>query len=104
MLQPPEFDGNAILAVLARHQVACVVIGNYAALLHGVDLATEDVVNLLHGMGIETGIDLARLVEAGEVAQELIGRKLSGKYLQAALGERDRQVSRSRHAREGSLS
>ena len=43
MPQPPEFDGNAILAVLARHQVACVVIGNYAGLLHGVDLATEDV-------------------------------------------------------------
>jgi hypothetical protein len=43
MPQPPEFDGNAILAVLARHNVACVVIGNYAGLLHGVDLATEDV-------------------------------------------------------------
>jgi hypothetical protein len=43
MPQPPEFDGNAILAVLARHRVACVVIGNYASLLHGVDLATEDV-------------------------------------------------------------
>ena len=38
-----EFDGNAILAVLARHEVACVVIGNYAGLLRGVDLATEDV-------------------------------------------------------------
>jgi len=54
------------------------------------NLATEDVVNMLHRMGIETGIDLGKLVEAGEVAQELIGRKLSGKYLQAALGERDR--------------
>ena len=43
MPQPPEFDGNAILAALARHKVACVVIGNYAGLLHGVDLATEDV-------------------------------------------------------------
>ena len=43
MPQPPEFDGNAILAVLARHKVACVVIGNYAGLLRGVNLATEDV-------------------------------------------------------------
>lgn len=43
MPQQPEFDGNAILAVLARHKVACVVIGNYAGLLRGVDLATEDV-------------------------------------------------------------
>ena len=58
------------------------------------NLATEDVVNMLHRMGVETGIDLTRLVEAGEVAQELIGRKLSGKFLQAALGERDRAQRR----------
>ena len=60
------------------------------------NLATEDVVNMLHRMGVETGIDLGKLVEAGEVAQELIGRKLSGKYLQAALGERDRAQARRR--------
>ena len=60
------------------------------------NLATEDVVNMLHRMGVETGIDLAKLVEAGEVAQELIGRKLSGKFLQAALGERDRAQARRR--------
>jgi hydroxymethylglutaryl-CoA lyase len=60
------------------------------------NLATEDVVNMLHRMGVETGIDLTKLVEAGEVAQELIGRKLSGKYLQAALGERDRAQARRR--------
>ncbi len=63
------------------------------------NLATEDLVNLLHGMGVQTGIDLARLVDAGELAQELIGRKLPGKYLQAALGERDRLIARTRHAR-----
>jgi hydroxymethylglutaryl-CoA lyase len=62
------------------------------------NLASEDVVNMLHKMGIETGIDLAKLVEAGEVAQELIGRKLSGKFLQAALGERDRAQARRRTA------
>ena len=60
------------------------------------NLATEDLVFMLHGMGVETGIDLHKLVEAGELAQELIGRKLSGKYLQAALGEREKQASRAR--------
>ena len=60
------------------------------------NVATEDVVNMLHRMGVETGIDLGKLVEAGEVAQELIGRKLSGKFLQAALGERDRAQARRR--------
>ncbi|MBL9038632.1 MAG: hydroxymethylglutaryl-CoA lyase [Archangium sp.] len=61
------------------------------------NLATEDLVYMLHGMGIETGVDLPKLVEAGELAQELIGRKLTGKYLQAALGEREKQ-SRGRQA------
>lgn len=64
------------------------------------NLATEDLVFMLHGMGVETGIDLKKLVEAGELAQEFIGRKLSGKYLQAALGEREKQASRARAAAE----
>ncbi len=63
------------------------------------NLATEDLVYMLNGMGVQTGIDLNRLVEAGELAQELIGRKLSGKYLQAALGEREKQASRARNER-----
>ncbi len=60
------------------------------------NLATEDLVFMLEGMGVQTGVDLKKLVEAGELAQELIGRKLSGKYLQAALGEREKQASRAR--------
>lgn len=62
------------------------------------NLATEDLIFMLHGMGIETGVNLDKLVLAGELAQELIGRKLSGKYLQAALGEREKQSSRKASA------
>ena len=58
------------------------------------NLSTEDLVFMLHGMGVETGINLDKLVGAGEIAQELIGRKLSGKYLQAALGEREKKAAR----------
>src|SRR6202022_2343709 len=58
------------------------------------NLASEDLVFMLHGMQMETGIDLAKLVQAGEAAQEMIGRKLSGKYLQAALGEKEKKVNR----------
>ena len=43
------------------------------------NLATEDLVFMLHGMGIETGIDLERLVEAGKVAESVVGRILPGK-------------------------
>jgi hydroxymethylglutaryl-CoA lyase len=47
------------------------------------NLATEDLVYMLHGMGVETGIDLERLIEAGEVAENVIGRRLPGKVHQA---------------------
>jgi hydroxymethylglutaryl-CoA lyase len=50
------------------------------------NLATEDLVYMLHAMGIETGIDLDKLTQAGVVAQEVVGRKLSSKTLLAALG------------------
>jgi hydroxymethylglutaryl-CoA lyase len=49
------------------------------------NLATEDLVYMLGGMGYETGVDLARLVAAGALAQRLVGRKLPGKTLQAEL-------------------
>jgi hydroxymethylglutaryl-CoA lyase len=62
------------------------------------NLATEDAVFMFHGMGVETGINLDKLVEAGELAQQLIGRKLAGKFLQAALGEREKRASRREKA------
>jgi hydroxymethylglutaryl-CoA lyase len=49
------------------------------------NLATEDLVYLLHGMGHETGIDFAKLIAAGALAQRLVGRRLPGKTLQAEL-------------------
>ncbi len=49
------------------------------------NLATEDLVYMLQGMGIDTGIDLERLVEAGRVAEGLVGRKLPGKVHQAGV-------------------
>lgn len=58
------------------------------------NLSTEDLAYMLHGMGVETGIDLQKLVDAGALGQELIGRKLPGKFLQAALGEREKQSAR----------
>ena len=51
---------------------------------------------MLQGMGIETAIDLEKLVAAGELAQQLIGRRLPGKYLQAALAEREKAGPRSK--------
>ncbi len=47
--------------------------------------ATEDLVYMLQGMGIESGVDLERLVEAGRAAESIVGRKLSGKVHQAGV-------------------
>jgi hydroxymethylglutaryl-CoA lyase len=55
------------------------------------NLATEDLVYMLHGMGIRTGIDLDKLIEAGRVAERVVGRKLPGKVHQA--GPRARRVA-----------
>jgi hydroxymethylglutaryl-CoA lyase len=54
------------------------------------NLASEDLLYMLRGMGIETGVDLERLVAAGELAQTLVGRTLPGKVLQAFLGQREK--------------
>ncbi len=53
------------------------------------NLATEDLVSMLSDMGIETGIDLGKLIDAGELAQQFLGHKLPGRRLQAALGRRN---------------
>lgn len=47
------------------------------------NLATEDLVYLLEGMGVSTGVDLDKLIEAGQVAEQVIGRPLPGKVHQA---------------------
>ncbi len=47
------------------------------------NLATEEAVHLLHDMGIDTGIDLAALIEVAELAEELVGRSLPSGVLRA---------------------
>ena len=47
------------------------------------NVSTEDVVSMLHEMGIETGIELERLVEASRAVQELLGRQLGAHVLRA---------------------
>jgi hydroxymethylglutaryl-CoA lyase len=47
------------------------------------NIATEDLVSMLHEMGVETGIDLGRLLGCARQAQEVLGRPLSGHLLTA---------------------
>jgi hydroxymethylglutaryl-CoA lyase len=57
------------------------------------NLATEDLVYMLEGMGVKTGIDLEKLVDAAELAQQMLGKKLPGRYLMARLAERQKAVA-----------
>jgi hydroxymethylglutaryl-CoA lyase len=47
------------------------------------NIATEDLVSMLHEMGYETGIDLDALIEAGREAQRVLGRPLGSHVLTA---------------------
>lgn len=47
------------------------------------NVATEDMVYMLEQMGIETGIDLRRLIEVARWAEALVGRPLPGRVKQA---------------------
>jgi hydroxymethylglutaryl-CoA lyase len=52
------------------------------------NVASEDVVYLLHGMGIETGIDLDKLVDAGAFISDFLKRKPNSRAATAILNKR----------------
>jgi hydroxymethylglutaryl-CoA lyase len=47
------------------------------------NVSSEDLVSMLHEMGVETGVDLLRLLEASRAAQEVLGRPLGAHVLRA---------------------
>ena len=59
------------------------------------NLATEDLVYLLHGMGIETGVDLDRLAEASLLMERRLGTPLPSRTLRAWLAVRTRRARES---------
>ena len=52
------------------------------------NVATEDVVFLMQGLGIETGIDLDKLVDAGRFISDVLGRKPVSRVANAVLAKR----------------
>ena len=54
------------------------------------NVATEDVVYLLHGLGIQTGIDLDALVDAGAFISDALGRPTASRVARATLAKRAR--------------
>ena len=74
--------GQALANLYAGMEEGCRVIDSAAGGLGGCpyapgatgNVATEDVVYMLEGMGIGTGVDMAKLVAATNTISKLIGR------------------------------
>ena len=52
------------------------------------NVCSEDLVHCLHAMGVETGIDLDRLVDVSRRVQEVVGRTLPGQIVKAGKWDR----------------
>lgn len=85
--------GQALANVLASLQHGVAVFDSSVAGLGGCpyaagasgNLASEDLTYLLHGLGIETGIDLQALAQVGRFISDVLGRPTRSKVGQALL-------------------
>lgn len=74
--------GQALANILASLQMGITVVDAAVAGLGGCpyapgaggNVATEDVVYMLHGMGVQTGVDLHHLIEVGRTINAALGR------------------------------
>jgi len=88
--------GTALANALAAMEVGVKILDSSAGGLGGCpfapgatgNLATEDLVYMLDGMGIRTGIDLDKLASTSLAFSRTIGRSISSRYLQAYAASR----------------
>jgi hydroxymethylglutaryl-CoA lyase len=98
-----DTQGTALANCLVSLQMGITTIDSAAGGLGGCpyapgasgNLATEDVVAMLHSMGVKTGIDLDKLTEASRTASTFVGHELPSKYLKAHLGKQARARRRA---------
>jgi hydroxymethylglutaryl-CoA lyase len=83
--------GTALANVLAALQAGIAIVDSSAGGLGGCpyapgasgNLATEDLLYMLQGMGIETGVRLEEVAAASRTLALALGRRLPSRYLQA---------------------
>lgn len=83
--------GTALANVLASLQMGVSIVDSSVGGLGGCpyapgaagNLATEDLLYMLHGMNIETGVDLEKVVAATSYIAPLLGHAPTSKYYQA---------------------
>ena len=56
------------------------------------NLATEDLVYMLNGLGIETGVDLTALLQASAFIEQQVGHPLASRYYQASMATAQKQA------------
>ncbi|KAK9394774.1 hydroxymethylglutaryl-CoA lyase mitochondrial [Crotalus adamanteus] len=84
--------GQALANTLVALQMGVNVVDSSVAGLGGCpyaqgasgNVATEDMLYMLHGLGIHTGVDLSKLLEAGTYICKMLNRKTSSKVAQAS--------------------
>jgi hydroxymethylglutaryl-CoA lyase len=84
--------GTALANVLMALQLGISIVDSSAGGLGGCpyapgaagNLATEDLLYMLHGMGIHTGVDLDKVVAATRFIAPFLGHAPTSKYYQAA--------------------
>ena len=83
--------GTALANVLRALQLGVAIVDSSAGGLGGCpyapgasgNLATEDLLYMLHGMGIETGVDIDQVAAASRAIGQRLGRELPSRYLKA---------------------
>ena len=86
--------GTALANVLTALQMGISIVDSSAGGLGGCpyapgaagNLATEDLLYMLHGLGITTGVDLAQVVAATSAIAPFLNHPPMSKYYQAAIG------------------
>jgi hydroxymethylglutaryl-CoA lyase len=88
--------GQALANIYASLEVGVAIFHSSVSGLGGCpyakgatgNVATEDVLYMLHGLGIETGIDLDQVVDAGQFISQQLGRKGVSRAGNALLAKR----------------
>jgi hydroxymethylglutaryl-CoA lyase len=94
--------GQALANVLDSLQTGLSIFHSSVAGLGGCpfapgatgNVATEDVLYLMQGMGIETGVDLSQVVEIGDFISKAIGRPNASRAGKALLAQKQKNAEK----------
>ena len=95
--------GTALANILVAFEMGATTVDSALGGLGGCpyapgasgNVATEDVIYMLEGMGMRTGVDIDKLVIASQLASTLVGHEMPSKFYRAYMGARGRATAGS---------